>query len=147
MTNPKYRGRPPNSDIEYLEQDCGYTTPCWVWQRSTVVGYGCLRIDNKTYYAHRTYYEHFVGPIPAGLDLDHLCRNRACVNPDHLEAVTRAENLRRGDRTVLTEDGVREIRRRYAEGGVYQRELAEEYGVSPVTIHSVIARKSWKDIE
>lgn len=50
--------------------------------------------------AHRWSYEHFVGPIPDGLDLDHLCRNRWCVKPEHLEPVTRAENLRRAfDRT------------------------------------------------
>lgn len=46
--------------------------------------------------AHRWAYLHFVGKIPAGLDLDHLCRNRWCVNPEHLEPVTRSENLTRG---------------------------------------------------
>lgn len=47
-------------------------------------------------YAHRVYYEARFGPIPAGLQLDHLCRNRGCVNPDHLEPVTCRENLMRG---------------------------------------------------
>src|SRR5690554_7462425 len=50
----------------------------------------------KTLYGHRVMYESFVGPIPEGLHLDHLCRNRACVRPDHLEPVTNKENVHRG---------------------------------------------------
>ena len=46
--------------------------------------------------AHRVYYERHVGPVPEGLELDHLCRNPGCVNPEHLEPVTHAENIRRG---------------------------------------------------
>lgn len=60
-------------------------------------GYGHLGVDGKFPKAHRLSYEHYVGPIPDGLDLDHLCRNRWCVNPDHLEPVSRRENLLRGD--------------------------------------------------
>ena len=70
---------------------------CWEWTASrTSAGYGNLRLTDRNVYAHRASYELFVGPIPAGLQIDHLCRNRACVRPDHLEPVTQQENIRRG---------------------------------------------------
>src|SRR5690606_26252710 len=59
-------------------------------------GYGRIVVGGKQRPAHRVSYEHFVGPIPDGLLLDHLCRVRCCINPAHLEPVTSGENTRRG---------------------------------------------------
>lgn len=75
---------------------------CWIWTAATRTGYGVTHVGSRTdgsrryVMVHRLLYEHLVGPIPEGLDLDHLCRVRACVNPAHLEPVTRQENLLRG---------------------------------------------------
>lgn len=70
---------------------------CWLWTGSiTPKGYGLIRAGGRVQSVHRFAYEALVGPIPDGLQLDHLCRVRNCVNPDHLEPVTGRINQQRG---------------------------------------------------
>ena len=74
------------------------TESCWLWTGPTDEGYGRFFTQRERGgRAHRWSYEHHVGPIPDGLQIDHLCRVRRCVRPDHLEAVTQTENVRRGE--------------------------------------------------
>ena len=71
---------------------------CWLWLgNKTINGYGQITFKNKHYLTHRVSYEYFKGNIPNTLQIDHLCKNRSCVNPEHLEVVTQKENLKRGN--------------------------------------------------
>ena len=78
-------------------------TGCWLWLGARNKGYGVFRNGGsvasaqQTVSVHRTSYQALIGPIPHGLQLDHLCRVRYCINPSHLEPVTQQENIRRGD--------------------------------------------------
>lgn len=101
---------------------------CWLWTGSVFkrTGYGALKLGGRLRLAHRVSYERFRGPIPNDLPLDHLCRERRCVNPLHLEAVPIAENVRRGAATKLTREDVAAIRA----SDRSNREVADQFGVS-----------------
>lgn len=75
-------------------------TGCWNWVGQADNGYCRVMINRCRFLVHRFSYELFVGPIPPGLVIDHLCRNRRCVNPGHLEVVTQRENIRRGESPI-----------------------------------------------
>lgn len=96
------RKAPPGGDRGaqrfWSKVNVGKPNDCWTWKASTTTGgYGQFLVEGRLVHAHRVAYTLTVGPIPEGLELDHLCRNRRCVNPTHLEPVTRQENIRRGE--------------------------------------------------
>jgi transposase len=126
-------------------------TGCWLWFGATRNGYGAflIRGHRSQIPAHRWAYEHFVGPIPEGLTLDHYRLNPGprnapcslvCVNPEHLEPVTRSENSRRNwSRIVLvkvTLGQAAEIRERLLQGQ-RQIDIARELGISKQTISAI----------
>jgi hypothetical protein len=87
-----------NPGVPYRIEDRGYTTPCWIWRWALDKdGYARQWNPGGSNRAHRVFYEEHVGPIPEGMVIDHLCRECACVNPDHLEPVTIRENTLRGE--------------------------------------------------
>lgn len=129
------RSRPRTT--HYVVEDRGYVTPCWTWQlRKGGTGYGHITVKSNDHLAHRWYYEQAKGPIPDGLQLDHLCRNRDCVNPDHMEPVTPLENTRRSRSMKLTLEQAQEIQRLLATG-LSAYKIAPMFGVSTSTVYLI----------
>jgi hypothetical protein len=94
----------PATLSEQFEEKVRRSEGCWEWAGSHMsTGYGNLNHGGRSLLAHRVSYELFVGSIPNGHQIDHLCRNRGCVNPVHLEAVSRRENILRGTSPAAAE--------------------------------------------
>ena len=125
---------------DYEVSDSG----CWLWIKTIYsCGYGKAHYDGKPIYAHIYYYKKKNGPVPTGLELDHLCRTRRCVNPDHLEAVTHVVNMRRGASCVLKESEVIEIRR-LASTGESRTSISRKFPVTPQHIGLIVRGLKYK---
>jgi hypothetical protein len=97
VERPKNMRRGVSPSARFLAKICEMPAGCVEWTGSkSQVGYGWFSWNSKAVLAHRWIYEAAYGPIPADRVIDHLCRNRACVNISHLECVSMAENTRRG---------------------------------------------------
>jgi len=113
------------------------STGCWLYQGA--LNHGGYSENGH----HRKMYVKKYGPVPKGKTLDHLCRIRHCVNPDHLEPVFPHENSRRSPLiTKLTAEKVIEIRKKVSEKTPY-RLLAEHFGVTVATICDIVKGRSW----
>jgi hypothetical protein len=126
----------------YLAFWTGHTSDCWIWLGArNPKGYG-LTADGRggCALAHRVYYEQARGPIPTGLQIDHLCRLPACVNPEHLEAVTAGQNVQPGRKTKLTSEQVAEIRA----SPERQSHLARRYGIGQSQVSRIKRGLSWR---
>jgi hypothetical protein len=136
------------SPVDYVEEDRGYDTPCWIWQLAmNPQGYGCAwdPTQKRMRPAHVVVYERVRGSYDPALDLDHLCRVRECVNPEHIEPVPPIVNYRRGARTKLDAEKVAWIRANY--GRISQIEMAKQLGVHMLTVHNIVHRKTWSDLD
>jgi hypothetical protein len=123
-------------------------TGCWVWlKRLDHKGYGKINLPYVgTRYAHRAYWIAANGPVPEGrhVVIDHLCRNPACVNPKHLEAVEQATNVHRGRQAKLTMEIAREVRRLVREG-VSAGEIEARLGVTVQNVWWIAEDKAWRE--
>jgi hypothetical protein len=120
----------------------GYVTVCWIWNGAPNkrTGYCRVKYRGKFWLPHRAVYEQEVGPIPAGYDVDHLCSQRQCVRPDHLEAVTRAVNIQRSATARLTPDDIELIRR----SALSARKIAALLNVGKRTVDDVRRGRTWQ---
>lgn len=134
-----HQTRQSGSMFEYV--NAGYKTPCWIWNLGlNRGGYAVIYSNGKSNSGHKHFYELVNGPVPDGLHLDHLCRNRACVRPDHLDTVTPNVNVLRGSNTRITESQIQEMKALYA-AGKRKREIARLFGLGEAHTGAILNGK------
>ncbi len=134
------------------------TDDCWLYTGLTSTsGYGRHYSQGVFHQAHRFALQLEGVDIASGMFVCHSCDNPPCVNPDHLWVGTHQENMRdskdkkrnnhgsKNGRARLTEMQVGQIRRLFAKGGIFQRQIADEFDVHPSTISLIVSRKKWKN--
>ncbi len=152
ITRPllRYQGQArhwPEGVVANLRFRVDVITGCHIWTGAlNESGYGIIgtaRYGN--FRAHRVAYEQAFGHLSDGIQLDHKCRIRACINPEHLEPVSNAENTRRGAKAKLSFAMVTEIKRLRAQDGLSYRQLAKVFGVSSCAISNILNNKRWRE--
>lgn len=134
-----------NMIIGYQVEERGYDTPCWTHNKKpNPDGYVYIMRNSIKYMAHRYYYIESNGEIPENLQLDHLCRNRNCVNPSHLEPVSQKENIRRGDSAKLNNNSVAWIKNIKNPN---RKNLASMFGIDKSTLSYLLSEKTWGDVK
>lgn len=142
--SPARAGRTPQQrlDAAYVIEPNG----CWRWTKGrTTTGYGHFHFRGRYYQAHRLVYGLLRGPVLTTV-MDHLCRNRWCVNPLHLEPVSHAENTRRGDGTRLDPQRVRQIHSLHRQG-LSTRAIGRRMKVDHSTVSRIVNGHIWPEFK
>lgn len=127
---------------DYVVRDTGFSSECWMWSGQQYGGYGKVTVRKRRVWAHRAMWEQTNGPVPEGLELDHLCRVPCCIRPDHLEAVTHRENLRRGKGTRVTPEMLAQIRELRVTG-MSHRDIARAVGIGRTSVGDILNGHRW----
>ena len=131
-----------------MRWDIDPITLCWNWRLwiNPQNGYGIAAFKKKRTSAHRAIFLELIGDIPSRMQLDHLCQNRRCVNPAHLEIVSAAENTRRSNSTSLMPSKVSEIKKLRIDGHSL-KDIAAQFGISKQSVCDITKGRSWKEIK